>query len=325
MDLLIIAISAFFLILIAFVLREISFKKQLITDSNKRTKEEVKELIKELEFKLHEAERERLGEFNALKTILQEHKILTGELKESTEGLKNVLSNNQSRGRWGEEIADSLLKNIGFVSGEHYISNTAQETNSNRPDFTIFLPDKKKLNIDVKFPYAALVKFEETNDKKYLADFARDVKQKVKEVSSRDYINPEENTVDFVILFVPNERIFSYIYDKLGDVWKEALKKKVVIAGPFSFTATLRMVYQSYKSFMYYENLGEIINLIKVFEQEYDKFNQELDTLGSKLKTVNDQYDKVSVTRNKKLTRIVDKIKGESEEAKSISDQDALE
>ncbi|MDD3293050.1 MAG: hypothetical protein PHT67_03120, partial [Candidatus Pacebacteria bacterium] len=98
MDLLIIAISAFFLILIAFVLREISFKKQLITDSNKRTKEEVKELIKELEFKLHEAERERLGEFNALKTILQEHKILTGELKESTEGLKNVLSNNQSRG-----------------------------------------------------------------------------------------------------------------------------------------------------------------------------------------------------------------------------------
>ncbi|MDD5013229.1 MAG: DNA recombination protein RmuC [Candidatus Pacebacteria bacterium] len=325
MDLLIIAISAFFLILIAFVLREISFKKQLITDSNKRTKEEVKELIKELEFKLHEAERERLGEFNALKTILQEHKILTGELKESTEGLKNVLSNNQSRGKWGEEIADSLLKNIGFVSGEHYISNTAQETNSNRPDFTIFLPDKKKLNIDVKFPYAALVKFEETNDKKYLADFARDVKQKVKEVSSRDYINPEENTVDFVILFVPNERIFSYIYDKLGDVWKEALKKKVVIAGPFSFTAILRMVYQSYKSFMYYENLGEIINLIKVFEQEYDKFNQELDTLGSKLKTVNDQYDKVSVTRNKKLTRIVDKIKGESEEAKSISDQDALE
>ncbi len=325
MDLLIITISAFFLILIAFVLREVSFKKQLITDSNKRTKEEVKELIKELEIKLHEAERERVGEFNALKTVLQEHKILTGELKESTEGLKNVLSNNQSRGRWGEEIADSLLKNIGFVSGEHYISNTAQETNSNRPDFTIFLPDKKKLNIDVKFPYAALVKFEETNDKKYLADFARDVKQKVKEVSSRDYINPEENTVDFVILFVPNERIFSYIYDKLGDVWKEALEKKVVIAGPFSFTAILRMVYQSYKSFMYYENLGEIINLIKVFEQEYDKFNQELDTLGSKLKTVNDQYDKVSVTRNKKLTRIVDKIKGESEEAKLIDDKDELE
>jgi DNA recombination protein RmuC len=325
MDQIIILISAVFFVLFVFVLRELSFKKEVITDSNKRTKDEVKELIQNLEKRLHEVEKERVGEFTALKTILEEHKILTGELKDSTEGLKNVLSNNQLRGKWGEEIADSLLKTIGFVCGEQYISNTSQDTNSNRPDFTIFLPDKKKLNIDVKFPYSALVKYEETNEKKYLDDFAKDVKQKIKEVSTRDYINPEENTVDFVILFVPNERIFSYIYDKLGDVWKEALEKKVVIAGPFSFTAILRMVYQSYKSFMYYENLGEIINLIKVFEQEYDKFNQELDTLGSKIKTVNDQFDKVSITRNKKLTRIVDKIKGESEEAKLIDDKDGLE
>jgi len=325
MDLIIILVSIIFFGIFIFVLRELSFKKEVITDSNKRTKDEVKELIQNLEKRLHEVEKERVGEFTALKTIIEEHKILTGELKDSTEGLKNVLSNNQLRGKWGEEIADSLLKTIGFVSGEQYISNTSQDTNSNRPDFTIFLPDKKKLNIDVKFPYSALVKYEETNEKKYLDDFAKDVKQKIKEVSTRDYINPEENTVDFVILFVPNERIFSYIYDKLGDVWKEALEKKVVIAGPFSFTAILRMVYQSYKSFMYYENLGEIINLIKVFEQEYDKFNQELDTLGSKIKTVNDQFDKVSITRNKKLTRIVDKIKGESEEAKLIDNKDGLE
>ena len=325
MDLLIIGIGILFLIIIIILFRELSFKKEVITDSNKRTKDEVKELIQNLEKRLHDVEKERMGEFTALKTILEEHKILTGELKDSTEGLKNVLSNNQLRGRWGEEIADSLLKTIGFVSGEHYTSNTSQDTNQNRPDFTIFFPDKKKLNIDVKFPFSALIKYEETNDKKHLDDFARDVKQKIKEVSTREYINPEENTVDFVILFVPNERIFSYIYDKLGDIWKEALEKKVVIAGPFSFTAILRMVYQSYKSFMYYENLGEIINLIKVFEQEYDKFNQELDTLGGKIKTVNDQFDKVSITRNKKLTRIVDKIKGESEEAKLIDDKDGLE
>lgn len=325
MDQLTIAIIILFFVLFVLFLRELSYKKEVITDSNKRTKEEVKELIKELESKLHQVEKERIGEFNALRAILEEHKILAGELRDSTEGLKNVLSNNQLRGRWGEEIADNLLKTIGFVSGEHYVSNTAQDTNSNRPDFTIFLPDKKKLNIDVKFPYAALVRFEETNDKKHLDDFAKDVKQKIKEVSSRDYINPEENTVDFVILFVPNERIFSYIYDKLGDVWKEALEKKVVIAGPFSFTAILRMVYQSYKSFMYYENLGQIINLIKLFEVEYNKFSDELDTLGNKIRTVSDQYEKVSVTRNKKLNRVIDKIKGESEEAKLIDDKDGLE
>jgi len=305
--------------------QEMSFNKELINDSNQRTKSEIKELLDRIEKKLQEAEKERIGEFGALKAVLEEHKVLTGELRESTENLKRVLSNNQLRGKYGEEIAENLLKTMGFVKGEQYLINSSLETSSSRPDFIIFLPDKKKVNIDVKFPYSALVRFEETNDKKHLDDFAKDVKQKIKEVCTRDYINPEENTVDFVILFVPNERIFSYIYDKLGDVWKEALEKKVVIAGPFSFTAILRMVYQSYKSFMYYENLGEIINLIKVFEEEYNKFSNELDTLGNKIKTVSDQYEKVSVTRNKKLNRVIDKIKGESEEAKLIDDKDGLE
>jgi DNA recombination protein RmuC len=118
------------------------------------------------------------------------------------------------RGRYGEEVAEELLKSVGFVKGENYIVNTAQDTNSNRPDFTIFLPDKTKINVDVKFPLSALVKFEEAKDKqekdRYLNEFKKDVKEKIKQASSRDYINPEEKTVDFVILFIPNEMIFSF-------------------------------------------------------------------------------------------------------------------
>lgn len=295
-------------------IQDMEFKKEFILDSNQRTKSEIKELVESLEKKLQEAERERAGEFGALKAVLEEHKILTGELRESTENLKKVLSNNQLRGKYGEEVAENLLKTIGFVKGEQYVVNSSQETNLNRPDFTVFLPDKKKVNIDVKFPYNSLMKYNESQDKKDLNDFTKDVRQKIKEISSRDYINPEENTVDFVILFVPNEMIFSFIYDQLNEVWNEALGKRVVLAGPFSFTAILRMIYQSYKSFSYYENLGEIVKLIRVFEEEYNKYSEEVNVLGNRIKMVSDQFDKVSVTRNKKLTRIVDRIKGESED-----------
>jgi len=163
------------------------------------------------------------------------------------------------------------------------------------------LPDKKKVNIDVKFPYASFIKYDETRDKKYLADFTRDVKQKIKEISSRDYINPSEDTVDFVILFVPNEMIFSFIYDNLNDVWGEALAKRVILAGPFSFAAILRMIYQSYQSFNYGENLGEIVKLIRLFEEEYDKYSEEINLLGNRIKMVSDQFDKVAVTKSKKF------------------------
>ena len=50
--------------------------------------------------------------------------------------------------------------------------------------------------------------------KKYLADFKTDIKNKIKEITTRNYISPEENTVDFVIMFIPNEMIFSFIYEK---------------------------------------------------------------------------------------------------------------
>ena len=315
------------------MLEQMDSKKEVINESLKYNKDTMKELVEQINAELEktkrqmsESEKERVGEFSALKTILEEHKIATGELKQSTESLKNILSNNQLRGAFGEEIADNLLKSIGFVEGENYIANTAQDTNSNRPDFTVYLPDKTKINIDVKFPLQALLKYIESENKldkdKHLREFTQDVKKKIKDVCSRDYINPEENTVDFMLLFVPNEMIFSFIHDNLPDVWNEAMAKKVILAGPFSFTAILRMVFQSYKNFKYQENLYEIIKLIKMFENEYEKYNTELDVLGTRIKSVGAQYDLVSTTRTKKLSGIVEKIKGESEETKLLNSEE---
>jgi len=305
------------------LLEQFDNKKEIINESIQHNRETIKDLIekvyKELDKnkeKLDAVEKERIGEFNILKTVLNEHKIVTENLKESTEGLKNILSNNQLRGKYGEEIAENLLKTIGFVKGENYEANVNRDSSSsNRPDFTVYLPDKTKINIDVKFPLNNFIKFtEEEKEKKkqYKKQFEADVKNRIKEISNRDYINPEEDTVDFVILFVPNEMIFSFIYDQMSEIWNDAMIKKVVLAGPFSFTAILRMIYQSYKNFKYQENISEVIKLIKKFEIEYEKYNNEVDSLGKKIRDVSIQFDKVSTTRDRKLSGIVEKIKNEN-------------
>lgn len=285
-------------------------------DNIKELVEKIHNELSENQKKLEHTEKERIGEFSTLKAVLDEYKIITGGLKESTDNLKNILSNNQLRGKYGEEVAENLLKSVGFVRGQNYVANESQDTAATRPDFTIFLPDGTKVNVDAKFPLAALIKYQESEDKqekeRHLREFTADVKQKIKQVTTRDYINPEEKTVDFVILFVPNEMIFSFIYDRLNEVWDEAMKKKVIMAGPFSFTAIIRMIFQSYKSFKYQENLYDIIKLIKVFEQEYEKFNEALDILGTRMQSAANQYQVVSITRTKKLSGVVDKIKGEN-------------
>lgn len=278
--------------------------------------DEVRKDIAHGKERLRESDEQRVTTFSALRQELEIHKELLTDLRGTTDDLKNVLSNNQMRGAFGEQVAENLLKMAGFVVGQDYVYNQEQERADTRPDFTIFLPDRTKINVDVKFPYSALMKMSSAKDAQekelYRKQFSSDVKQKIKQVVTRDYINPEDRTVDFVILFIPNEMIFSFIYDQLPEVWEEAMMKKVIMAGPFSFTAILRMVKQAYSNFRYQENLHHVIGLIQKFETEYDKYSESVDVLGDRLESVKKQFDAVAGTRTRVLGRLIDQIKNQN-------------
>ncbi len=288
-------------------------KQSRIDLENKR--KEIERMVKSMDDYLKEAEKERIDSYATLKSSVEESRKITEQLSVNTENLKNVLSDNQVRGQFGERVADDLLKMAGFVRGVDYEFNKQQEGSKTRPDFAVFLPDGTRINVDSKFPYANLQKMSETDDngmkKKYMKDFERDVKEKIKQVTSRDYINPEDKTVDFVILFIPNEMIFSYIYDKMPDLSQEAMESKVILAGPFSFTAILRMIRQSYENFRVQKNIYNIIGHVKAFEKEFDNFSGEFYKIGDRISSLQKQYDTVNTTRFNQLVRKIDKVKEE--------------
>ncbi len=289
---------------------------QIQTDLGNK-KDAIEKMIQTLQHDLEKSQQElklaenaRISSFSTLSQKLEEQKSITQQLSVSTEGLKKTLSNNQMRGAFGEQIAEDLLKQSGFVIGTDY---TKQESSGDsRPDFTIYLPDKTKVNVDSKFPYANIVKMSEavneTEKAQYLKMFEQDIKKKISDVSSRNYINPEDNTVDFVIVFIPNEMIFSFIYEKFPAVLAEAFNKKIVFAGPFSFTAILRMVRTAYDNFRFQKNIQGIITQVKIFGTEFTKFNEEFNKIGDRLDSLHKQYNEVSQTRTNKLQKVVDKI-----------------
>lgn len=288
-------------------------KQNRIDFENKR--EEISRMVKGLEEYMKTAEKERIDSFATLKTSVEESRKITEQLSVSTESLKKVLSNNQLRGQFGEQVADDLLKMAGFVKGEDYEFNKEQAGSETRPDFAIFLPDRTRINVDSKFPYANLQRMSEMEDKeskeKYMRLFEKDVKEKIKQVTSRDYINPEDKTVDFVILFIPNEMIFSYIYDKMPELSQEAMASRVVLAGPFSFTAILRMIKQAYENFRVQKNIYSIIAHVKSFEKEFDNFALSFSKIGERIDSLQKQYDTVSTTRFNQLVRRIDRVKQE--------------
>ncbi|OGK11803.1 hypothetical protein A2954_05100 [Candidatus Roizmanbacteria bacterium RIFCSPLOWO2_01_FULL_37_12] len=274
---------------------------------------DIKELIEKTDQKLETSDKERLGSFSQLKEAVENQAKVTEQLSVTTENLKRVLSNNQLRGQFGEQVAENLLKMNGFVKGTDYEVNKQLKDSGTRPDFTIFLPNKIKINIDAKFPYQKLQQMVETNDnnskKELLKVFESDIKAKIKQVTTRDYINPEEHTVDFVIMFIPNEMIFSFVYERMNDVWIEAMKQKVVMAGPFSFIAILRLVRQAYDNFKYQKNIQKIIGYIKSFEIEFQKYNEEFKIIGDRIESLSKKYNEVDSTRTNQLLKSVDKIK----------------
>jgi DNA recombination protein RmuC len=295
-----------------------------ILDTNSKL---LKETIKGLEVQL-DSTRKDSGSLREQNAAIREQLALsaksTQELQVSTESLKNLLANNRLRGEWGEQVAEDLLLAAGFVEKLNYIKQ--KTTVQGRPDFTILLPDGYKLNVDAKFPFDDLIKYQEAKEpaekSRALRAFNASVKQKIKDITSKDYIDPENQTLDFVIMFIPNEMIFSFVYEKLPEIQNYSSQRKVVLTGPFGFTAVLRMILQAHKNFHHEKGLMEILGLISKFQDEYEKFGDSVEKLGRQIDMVKNTYVEVEGTRNRQLTRVVRQI---SEHSQNNLDKDPVE
>lgn len=297
------------------------------------SQEKINMIVHELRTQLRDSQGDirSLKEQNvALREHLSQSLEATRDLKVSTEGLRNLLSNNRLRGDWGEQVAEDLLLAAGFVENVNFVKQATSSSSSSRPDFTVLLPDGTKLNVDAKFPFDDLVAYQEAtadvDKKKALKNFETAVKNKVREITTRDYINPEDQTVDFVVMFIPNEMIFSFIYEKLPAMSEYCNQRKVVLTGPFGFTALIRLILQAYKNFQYEKGLQQILGLIEKFQDEYGKFGGELTKLGNQIETVRTTFASVEGTRSKQLGRVVEKITEYSrqEKIKEVTEPDDI-
>ena len=233
------------------------------------------------------------------------------ELSETTGGIRNALSSNNLRGNWGERMAEDVLRLSGLIEGINFIKQTALGTGS-KPDFTFMLPQKLKLNMDVKFPfnnYQLYVEAKTERDKEeYKEKFLKDVRKRLKEVQTRDYINPEDGTVDYVLLFVPNEQIFSFINEIDRTVIDEAMRGKTILCSPLSLYAILAVIRQSIDSFSMESKSQEMLSIFGAFKMQWEKFKDQMASVKERFESVHKGYEELTGTRERQLDRQLAKI-----------------
>lgn len=246
-----------------------------------------------------------------LKTSIEESKTETEKLRDTTGKLREVLSSSQRRGQWGERMIEDILNIMGLQENINY-KRQKQVESGQRPDFTFILPKGKIINLDVKFPWASYKEFIETDDeqirKTMKTEFLKRVKEHIKTLSGREYVNPAEGTLDYVMMFIPNESIYGFIHKEDKDMVDFALEKKVLLCSPLTLYAILSLIHQATRNFHMEEKAAEVLNLVETFRKHWSKYGEVMKTLGNSIDSVNRNFDLLKTTRSNQLEKPMNKI-----------------
>jgi len=274
---------------------------------------------------LRESQGDHARKFGSLENELKNASIATQKLADSTVKLNNILGNVKLRGQWGERMAEDIIHYAGLIEGVNYLKQNVN-TSATKPDYTFLLPQGHCINMDVKFPldnYLQMVNAAEGLQRdNYEKEFIKNVKDRIKEIQNRDYINPSENTLDFVLLFIPNEQVFGLIQDKWPDVMDFALKQKVVICSPFTLYAMLSVVRQAHEHFRFEKDIKKIIELIEGFSKDYELFKNRFADLGALIGKLSNQYEEISDKSFKKLDSKIQRIEDHKKGHLAIASSD---
>ncbi|MFC1565328.1 DNA recombination protein RmuC [Candidatus Neomarinimicrobiota bacterium] len=231
-------------------------------------------------------------------------------LTDTTSKLRQILSSSQARGQWGERMVEDILNFIGLVEGKNYIKQSQEGTD--RPDYTFYLPQSKHVNMDVKFPlnhyenYISAESDTEKNSEK--KQFLMDVRNHVKAIAKRSYIDTEGGTVDYVLMFIPNESIYIFLNQEDNELIDFSLKNKIILCSPITLYAVLSLIRQAVSSFAMEKQAGEMQKLIGVFAKQWQLFVDKMDTMGKSLGTVQNHFEDLVTTRSRQLEKPMEKI-----------------
>lgn len=248
--------------------------------------------------------------------------------------LKNILSNNQARGAFGEYQLSQLLQSVFGVNDRLYqMQYTLKEDAENvRADAVVFMPKPNgMIPIDSKFPYSSysqlfdnkeLTKEEE---QKIIAAFGQDVKKHINDISKKYIIPPL--TTDYAFMFVPSDGILTLLHSKLVNIVEYAREKNVTIVSP----TTIIPLLSSFKAFIIDSERNKYTSLITEelikLSKEFNRFGDDWLKLSRAIDSVKKNSDQVN-TRVEKIHNRFHDIKnvglesgiGEGEETEEIEE-----
>lgn len=255
----------------------------------------ITEALKKTEKQIQSIEKDRHAAFGSIGEQIKQMAETQHQLQQETRNLVTALRRPEVRGRWGEMTLKRLAELAGMVQ---YCDFYEQEQTRDglRPDMVVRMPDKRELVVDAKTPLDAYLSAIEAKDQQqrelFLAQHARNVRERIKELSRKAYWEQFENSPDYVVLFIPGEQFLTAALEQDGKLLEDAFANRVVLATPTTIIALLRAVAFGWRQMEVAENAERIQELGEQLYARVATFVEHLTRLGKSLSGTVDNYNK---------------------------------
>ncbi len=208
-------------------------------------------------------------------------------LSKETSLLIKALRHPVSRGKWGEVQLKRLVEMAGLLERCDFSVQETSQDSSLRADMVITLPNSRKIILDAKVPLDAYIKAIEASDAeaydKEIELHVEHIEKHIKILADKKYWGKYQGAIDFTIMFLPSEALFTAALAKKATLMERALEKNILIATPTTLMALLHAIKLGWKETELHKDLHEVVQLAQEWFSRSSVFVEHLQKLGKSL------------------------------------------